>query len=204
MPEKKPKFYAVRKGRTTGILMTWKECQASVIHFPGAEFKSFPTREEAEAFLSKTYALDTASPDTQSPVLDIYVDGSYHIRRHVYGWGVVILSGETPVTLRGSGDEADYLPARNVAGEVFASLHAMQWAVEHGYTSIRIFYDYEGICKWATGDWKTNTPISIMYANAVRETYAPKLHVTFEKVEAHTGVMYNEMADQVAKSAVGL
>ena len=131
-------------------------------------------------------------------------DGSYHIRRHVYGWGVVILSGETPVTLRGSGDEADYLPARNVAGEVFASLHAMQWAVEHGYTSIRIFYDYEGICKWATGDWKTNTPISIMYANTVRETYAPKLHVTFEKVEAHTGVMYNEMADQVAKSAVGL
>ena len=204
MPEKKQKFYAVRKGRTTGILMTWKECQAATTHYPGAEFKSFPTREEAEAFLNRTCVLGVDTPETDSPVLDIYVDGSYHIRRHIYGWGVVILNGDPPETLCGSGDEADYLMARNVAGEVFASLHAMQWAVEHGYSSIRIFYDYEGICKWATGDWKTNTPISIMYANTVRENYSKKLHVTFEKVEAHTGVRYNELADQVAKSAVGM
>ena len=107
-------------------------------------------------------------------------------------------------TLRGCGNEADYLSARNVAGEIFAALNAMQWAVEHGYSSVRIFHDYEGIGKWATGDWKTNTPISIMYAQTVREIYAPKLHISFCKVEAHTGVTYNELADQLAKAAVGI
>lgn len=203
MPEKKPKFYAVRKGRTTGILMTWKECQASVIHFPGAEYKSFPTREEAEAFLNKTYMVGTPSSGTV-PELDIYVDGSYHIRKHIYGWGVVLLTGEAQQTLSGWGDEADYLSARNVAGEIFASLNALQWAVDHGYTSVRIFHDYEGIAKWATGDWRTNTPISIMYAAKVREIYAPKLMISFCKVEAHTGVQYNELADRLAKAAVGI
>ena len=205
MPEKnKTKYYAVRKGRSTGIFMTWKECQASVIHYPNAEYKSFFTREEAEAFLNKTYTVGNTPSEDDLPELHIYVDGSYHIRRHMYGWGVVILTEDGPQTLSGCGDEADYLTARNVAGEIFASLSAMQWALDHGYSRIRIFHDYEGIGKWATGDWKTNTPISIMYAGAVKERYAPHLHITFTKVEAHTGVVYNEMADQLAKEAVGI
>ena len=62
----KQKYYAVRKGRTTGILLSWAECEASVIHFPGAEYKSFPTREEAEAFLKKTYTVGE-SPDEPAP-----------------------------------------------------------------------------------------------------------------------------------------
>ena len=30
--------------------MTWAECQKQVTGFSGAEFKSFPTMEEAQAF----------------------------------------------------------------------------------------------------------------------------------------------------------
>ena len=39
------KFYAVRKGRKTGIFTTWDECRAQVHGFPCAEYKSFPTME---------------------------------------------------------------------------------------------------------------------------------------------------------------
>ena len=46
------KFYAVRKGRTTGVFGTWDECKAQVTGFKGAEYKKFPTLEEAENFIS--------------------------------------------------------------------------------------------------------------------------------------------------------
>ena len=44
------KFYAVRKGKKPGIYMSWDMCKQQTDGFPGAEFKSFGTREEAEAF----------------------------------------------------------------------------------------------------------------------------------------------------------
>lgn len=45
------KFYAVKSGRTTGIFESWDECNNSIKGFTGAVFKSFNSREEAEAFL---------------------------------------------------------------------------------------------------------------------------------------------------------
>ena len=45
------KFYAVRKGRKTGIFTTWDECRAQVHGFPCAEYKSFPTMEGAKGFM---------------------------------------------------------------------------------------------------------------------------------------------------------
>lgn len=44
------KFYAVRKGRKTGVFATWALCQEQIKGFSGAEYKSFTTKEEAEAF----------------------------------------------------------------------------------------------------------------------------------------------------------
>lgn len=45
------KYYAVKKGKTTGIFQTWEECRASVEGFSGAEYKGFAGLEEAEAYL---------------------------------------------------------------------------------------------------------------------------------------------------------
>ena len=45
------KFYAVRKGRKTGIFTTWDECRAQVHGFPCAEYKSFLTMEDAKGFM---------------------------------------------------------------------------------------------------------------------------------------------------------
>ena len=45
------KFYAVRKGYNTGIYESWDECKKQTSGFSGAEFKSFPTKEEAMAFI---------------------------------------------------------------------------------------------------------------------------------------------------------
>jgi hypothetical protein len=50
-PRKRPKFYAVRRGRNVGIFHSWEECER---HTKGiySEFKSFNTLEEAQAYLT--------------------------------------------------------------------------------------------------------------------------------------------------------
>lgn len=45
------KFYAVRKGRRSGIFLTWKECELQVKGYSQAEYKSFACRSAAEEYL---------------------------------------------------------------------------------------------------------------------------------------------------------
>ncbi len=45
------KYYAVKKGKSTGIFQSWEECRASVEGYPGAVYKGFPGLEEAEGYL---------------------------------------------------------------------------------------------------------------------------------------------------------
>ncbi len=45
------KYYAVLVGRKTGIFYTWSECQQQVKGYPGAKFKSFSNRAEANDWL---------------------------------------------------------------------------------------------------------------------------------------------------------
>lgn len=46
------KFYAVKKGRTTGVFITWDECKSQVSGFSGAIYKSFPSMKLANDFIS--------------------------------------------------------------------------------------------------------------------------------------------------------
>lgn len=45
------KYYAVKKGRKTGIFTTWPEAEKKVKGFSGAQYKSFKTEAEAKAYL---------------------------------------------------------------------------------------------------------------------------------------------------------
>ena len=33
-------------------------------------------------------------------------------------------------------------------------MYAVQWAIKNGYHNLELRYDYEGIEKWAQGEWK--------------------------------------------------
>jgi len=45
------KFYAVAAGREPGVYSQWPEAERQVKGFPGAKFKGFASRAEAEAWL---------------------------------------------------------------------------------------------------------------------------------------------------------
>ncbi|KAF7463361.1 Hypothetical predicted protein [Marmota monax] len=51
-------FYAVRRGRRTGVFLTWNECKAQVDRFPAARFKKFASEDEAWAFVRNSVSLD--------------------------------------------------------------------------------------------------------------------------------------------------
>lgn len=59
------KYYAVRKGKKTGLFHTWEACRESVEGCPGAEYRGFARLEEAESYLG--LAPGAASVQGQMP-----------------------------------------------------------------------------------------------------------------------------------------
>ncbi|BGP13937.1 Ribonuclease H1 [Rhodosporidiobolus nylandii] len=49
-------FYAVRAGREPGIYTTWEGCKAQLDGIGGCQYRSFPTRDEAEEYLAEIRA----------------------------------------------------------------------------------------------------------------------------------------------------
>ncbi len=212
------KYYAVAKGKTPGIYFTWDDCKVQVQGFSGAVYKSFPTVIEAQEFIEKAGGRYVAQqqPDEQESVarmkektvgsadsLVAYVDGSYDHSQLRYAYGCVMVLPDEEVTLSGSDSDEEYVSMRNVAGEILGSEKAVLWAIEHGYKKVTIYYDYEGIEKWANHLWKANKTGTKRYQAFIDEK-RQEIEIAFEKVIAHTGVKYNEMADQLAKQALGI
>ena len=102
---------------------------------------------------------------------------------------------------------AEFLGGNIVAsvniGEIFGSMAAMEYAVNHGITNLSIYYDYMGISKWCTGEWKANKKGTIAYRDYYNKIKT-KVNVQFEKVKGHSGDKYNDMADMLAKKACGV
>lgn len=93
------------------------------------------------------------------------------------------------------------MDSRNIAGEIEGVKQAILWAVESNKQRIKIFYDYEGIEKWATKEWKSKVKISQEYSKFFDEK-SKLINIEFEHVKAHSGIVYNEKADELAKKAL--
>lgn len=203
------KFYAVRVGRTPGVYTTWAACTEQVKGFSGAVYKSFTTMQEAEAFMAGAkpqQEMTNASIEALVKALDdntmiAFVDGSYAKEHRYYGYGAILLTTAGMQERHDSGNDERYVESRNVAGEIEGVKAAITAAIEQGFSKIHVFYDYAGIEKWAVGDWRANKPVSQHYVAFIKEAQA-KITITFTKVAAHTGILYNELADELAKRAI--
>lgn len=209
-------YYAVRSGRVPGIYSTWPECQAQVNGFSGAEHAKFSTREAAENFIKR----DTVS----SPVLkesdhlfaylsareltaeakvtpvefqrpeakiaqsyqDCYTDGSFASGK-AGGAAVIVSTGKgylSPV----EGAQT------NNRGELTGILIALQ--VTEG--AIRVHSDSEWCIRVLTGVYRPTKNLDLIAK--VRELSRGR-KVEYVKVLAHSGIRYNEIADQLADQA---
>lgn len=186
----KSKFYAIKTPTESKIVTTWDECEKLTHGVKGVLFKSFGSRTEAEAWIS-----GMAAPAPGG--IRVFVDGSFSPGFPYSGWGFVVTEDDKEIA-RGSGLTAFEAESRNIDGEVMASYQAMRWLETHDKEGV-ICHDYEGIARWAKGEWQAKSNIAKRYVSAVQ----PYLHrVKFEKVAAHTGVKWNELVDQLAKEAI--
>lgn len=189
-------YYAVRVGKKPGIYKTWDECKKQVHGFKGASYKKFSNLSDAENFISHEEKEEVKSANKDE--LIVYVDGSYRNSDKSHSYGVYMFCEKEEYSFSKrffTGSEM-----RNVSGEIKGAMRAMEEAVKLGKKKIYLHYDYEGIRSWALGYWKTNKEGTKDYKKFYDEI-KNKLDVEFIKVEAHTGVKYNELVDKLAKEA---
>lgn len=201
----KKKYYAVRKGMTPGIFESWTECQNAIKGFSKAEYKSFSTLSEAEDFIqgkTKEAALEQELQNLPPNRLIAYVDGSYDDSLKTYSFGCILLTPDGNIIEKcGNGNNPDSLAIRNVAGEMLGAMYAVRWAMINGYKQVDIRYDYAGIEKWVTGEWKAKNELAQKYAAAMN-AWGSTISISFKKIAAHTNNRYNEAADRLAKAAL--
>ena len=194
------KYYAVRCGRETGIFTTWEDCQKQVIGYKNAKFKSFLKKEDALLYLSDSQDLGDVSRDDAAVA---YVDGSFNVKTGEFSFGAVIFGNGTETEMSRAFSDAELSSMRNVAGEIKGAEAAMAYALEHGMDKLTIYHDYEGIAKWPLGLWKANKEGTIAYKDFY-DKISKNVNIKFVKVKGHSGDKYNDVADRLAKEAVGL
>lgn len=195
------KYYAVKAGVKTGIFTTWEECRASVHGYPGAAYKSFKTREEAAAYLEDNFSEKDGLKD--KGCVKIYVDGSYNHMTQEFSYGMVVLKENGEETYNCRFQDKELSSMRNVAGEIKGAEAAMQYALDRGIPAIEIYHDYEGIARWCLGEWKTNKEGTRAY-KAFFDRASAQVDIRFVKVAGHSNDKYNDMADELAKEALGI
>lgn len=198
------KFYAIKKGKQEKIVEGWEQCKALVNGVAGVVFKGFNTYEEATEYLhGKEDAVEKSYTGLSKVDCVAYIDGSYNIKTNTFGYGAVIFYGDEKKVLYGSSSDGTGAEHRNVAGELVGVAKVILFAESRGIKNISFYYDYEGIKKWATGEWKANKEFTISYKQFMLAKMK-MININFIKVKAHTGDKYNEEADKLAKKSVGL
>jgi len=124
-----------------------------------------------------------------------YTDGSWSPKTNYAGWGVVVIGAGDEITANGVLSDPTLCEMRQIGGELKAAMEA----VKMGATEI--YHDYSGVSEWATGKWKTKNQFTRAYKEWMQKNAS---HVTFIKVAAHSGDKYNDMADKLAKEALGI
>lgn len=207
----KQKYYAVKKGFKVGVYLSWDECKKQVEGFKGAVYKSFPTFEEANEFVQNG-ELSTSKKEKKEcgeeqfvsmkkDKLYAFVDGSYNIATDTVGYGVVLVkNNEVKFKDLGSFRGINFNESKNVFGEIRGALKAVEICIANEFDEVNIVHDYNGISKFATGEWKAKVNVTKDYQMAMFR-YKKLIKINFIKVKAHTGNEFNEMADKLAKKA---
>lgn len=201
------KYYAVYRGKSGApkIFTSWDQCKQEVLGFKGAIYKSFPTEKEAVDYIainSGSKIDESINSEDNFDGIFIYVDGSFMVDKGNFSYGLVVVdNNEIIYTDSGIGFDKEAISLRNVSGEVLGAKKAVEFAIESGYDEITIAYDYQGVESWALGTWKRNNRITNEYHDFMQEKMK-RINIKFKKIKGHSGDKYNEMADQLAKSAL--
>lgn len=215
------KFYAVAKGRKTGIFTTWAQAESLVRGFHGARYKSFKTREEAQAFLDnpvytqspkkqgtrtgksggKTGSAAPPPPLPENSVV-VYTDGGAIGNPGPGGYGVVFEDGRE---LSGG-----YRLTTNNRMELMAVIKALE-ALEGETRPIVLHSDSRYVINGSTKGWAASWKQRGWKKSDGKPALNPDLwerlldlldglDIRFQWVKGHAGNPMNEACDRLANT----
>jgi len=222
------KFYVIWVGREPGIYTDWPTAQKQVMKFPGAKYKSFTSKADADAAFSgagvssvakspaktsgpKKNGKNLSAPPIKTDVV-IYCDGGCDPNPGKAGSGVAVYQNEQLIQLW----YGIYTPSgTNNSAELnalFYSLQLAQHAVKQGLSAQILcdsMYSIQCVRDWAAGweknGWKRKTG-EIMNLEIIKQAYVLyneiKDKVLLSHVKAHAGTEGNELADRMTMVAV--
>ncbi len=129
--------------------------------------------------------------------MDIYVDGSWSANKPgVVGWAFVLVNNGIQNAIKGQ-LTGDIVSMHQVGGELKAVMKAIEYCETRPDIIITaIYYDYDGIKKWLTGEWKTKNEYTQAYKNYILQREIPL--TLFVKCNRK-----NNYADMYAKQITG-
>jgi ribonuclease HI len=212
----KKKFYAVAAGRETGVFTDWATAEAQVKGHPGAKYKSFPTREQAVAWVEdpvyekKIKSSTKISNTTSGPLppdgsVVVYTDGGSINNPGPGGYGVVILDGDNRLELDGG-----MRLTTNNRMEMTAALVALQnigprTEQIHLYSDSSYLVDgfNKGwVTRWKKNGWKKSDGQQVLNIDLWTQLYElVAANVVLHWVKGHAGNELNERCDQLAVAA---
>jgi ribonuclease HI len=226
------KYYVVWEGRETGIFTSWPQCQAQVIKYPNAKYKSFSTLTEAEAAFGKKATLGAsnstassakgakkkASPLTQAQVsempytIKIFTDGACEPNPGEAGTGLAVYENNDLTELwYGIYQAVGTNNTAELNGLYQAQILAKQ-KIDQGLT-VAIYcdstYAIQSVTTWAKGwkakGWKKSSG-EIKNLDLIKEMYALQQEiedkVAIYHVNGHVGIEGNELADRMSIIAI--
>ena len=143
--------------------------------------------------------------DLTGTQVSLYTDGSYDESTSRYAWSYVLENENLGVIAFNSGSaHADDDNMWQVSGEIDGVKLGIAKAQELGYGSVNVKYDLINLQKWGDDEWKANKQATKDYKDTIRQFRRLGVSITFTKVKAHSGSMFNEMCDFLAKQALGI
>ncbi len=217
------KYYAVATGRTTGVFTSWPEAKAQVDGFPGAVFKSFKTREQAESFLTDP-VLGTGRKKTESPsrssgpacsdrdwpegTIVVYTDGSAIGNPGPGGYGAVIQEHPDRPVRELSGSYGHTTNNRMEMTAVIKALQSLQGTgspvVVHSDSRYVVNALTKGWAKgWKKRGWKRSNGQPALNPDLWEQLLflVQSMDVKFVWVRGHSGNPLNERCDELANTA---
>ena len=209
------KFYAVKRGRKTGLYTVWAECAAQVKGFQGAVYKGFMTENEARAWLGGAdarteqprAAAEMAAPPAPDADYIIHTDGSC-LRNPggAGGWAAVIETAATGAVEEKSGGAPE---TTNNRMELTAALMALS-AVPEG-ARVALYTDSQYLKNaftkfwlpaWKKRGWKKADGEPVLNQDLwvqLDAAFAAR-QVQFHWVKGHAGNPRNERCDALARA----
>lgn len=228
MNEKKTKFYAVQVGRVPGVYTDLEEYRKQVDSFIGARGRVFKNEQDALNYAAgkmteaERKAQESRDMRALTDILDeesqkdwdlrwraaqtvaAYIDGSHDDHLNKCGYGVVLTTGDgREIYLYGLNKKASETGLRSTASELSGCVAAVEWATKHKVKNLIIVSDCSTVANLFVDDQTKSHNFTKSCWWICKDAQHNGLNIEFQKIAAHVGNPYGDMADALSRYALG-